>query len=265
MKNGNLSLILKNVSRNDTGTYKCCVATDRARRRKRETHVCTQTEYSSIINLKVKGQEVVTVYTGQDVTLKCQSPNNTPIIVLEWTRPDLEPEYVFFYRDERIETTAQNPSFAGRVELSDREMKNGDLSLRLKNVSRNDTGTYECCVAPDRTRRRKRETHVCTQTEYSSIINLKVKDAMDGYSDAMDGYSDAMDGGSDAMDGGSVSFFGCSGAITDYKSKPSVATNTSASLPDEFNNFYARFEAHTLGPVTAAQCPPDVVDLQVTG
>ncbi|XP_071403596.1 butyrophilin subfamily 2 member A2-like [Centroberyx affinis] len=133
------------------------------------------------------GLEVVTAYTGQDVTLKCQSPNNAPIIVLEWTRPDLEPEYVFFYRDRRIYPSYQNPSFAGRVELSDREMKNGDLSLILKNVNGNDNGTYECRVATDRARRTKRAA------EYCSIIILKVKDAMDGYSDAMDGGSDAKD------------------------------------------------------------------------
>lgn len=31
--------------------------------------------------------------------------------------------------------------------------------------------------------------------------------------------------------------------ITDYKPKPRVATSTSASLLDEFNKFYACFEA----------------------
>ncbi|XP_071382026.1 butyrophilin subfamily 2 member A2-like isoform X2 [Centroberyx affinis] len=133
------------------------------------------------------GLQELSAHPGEDVTLKCQSPNNAPISMLEWTRPDLKSEYVFLYRDKRIETSEQNPSFVGRVELSDREMKNGDLSLILKNVSRNDNGTYECCVATeDGARRTKRETPVCTQTEYSSSIILKVEDAMDGGSDAID-------------------------------------------------------------------------------
>ncbi|XP_071382029.1 butyrophilin subfamily 2 member A2-like isoform X2 [Centroberyx affinis] len=132
------------------------------------------------------GLQELSAHPGEDVTLKCQSPNNAPISMLEWTRPDLKSEYVFLYRDKRIETSEQNPSFVGRVELSDREMKNGDLSLILKNVSRNDTGTYECRVATGGARRTKRETPVCTQTEYSSSIILKVEDAMDGGSDAID-------------------------------------------------------------------------------
>ncbi|XP_071382022.1 myelin-oligodendrocyte glycoprotein-like [Centroberyx affinis] len=126
------------------------------------------------------GLEVVTAYTGQDVTLKCQSPNNAPIIMVEWTRPDLKPEYAFFYRNKRIYPSYQNPSFVGRVELLERDMKNGDQPLRLKNVNRNDAGTYECRVTPDGTRRRKRAT------EYSSSIILKVEDAMDGYSGTTD-------------------------------------------------------------------------------
>uniref|UniRef100_UPI003AACA193 myelin-oligodendrocyte glycoprotein-like n=1 Tax=Centroberyx gerrardi TaxID=166262 RepID=UPI003AACA193 len=116
------------------------------------------------------GQEVVRAHPGQDVTLECRAPNNAPIIVLEWTRPDLEPEYVFFYRDERPETSDQNPSFAGRVELHDGEMKNGDLSLILKNVNRNDNGTYKCLVATGGGRRRKRAT------EHSSTITLMVEE-----------------------------------------------------------------------------------------
>uniref|UniRef100_UPI003AAC1980 V-set domain-containing T-cell activation inhibitor 1-like n=1 Tax=Centroberyx gerrardi TaxID=166262 RepID=UPI003AAC1980 len=118
------------------------------------------------------GQEVVRAHPGQDVTLKCQAPNNVSIIVLEWSRPDLEPEYVFFYREGRSYLSYQNPSFAGRVELIDREMKNGNLSLSLKNVSRNDAGTYECRVVTGGTRRRKRAN---IDTEPSSTIILMVE------------------------------------------------------------------------------------------
>lgn len=49
-----------------------------------------------------------------------------------------------------------------------------------------------------------------------------------------------------------------------YKSKPSMAINTSASLLDELNNFNAYFEVHNLDPVTGAQSRPDKVVLQVT-
>ncbi|XP_071370706.1 uncharacterized protein [Centroberyx affinis] len=120
------------------------------------------------------GLQELTARPGQDVTLKCRGPNDVPIIALEWTRPDLEqPEYVFFYRDERSDPTYQNPSFEDRVELLDREMKNGDMSLILKNVSGDDSGTYECRCLTGGTSRRKRAN---LQTEPSSIISLSVEE-----------------------------------------------------------------------------------------
>ena len=67
-----------------------------------------------------------------------------------WSRPDLNPEtdgYVFFFRENRLYEKYQHPSFRGRVQLIDREMKDGNVSVILKNVTINDTGTYECRVS----------------------------------------------------------------------------------------------------------------------
>uniref|UniRef100_A0A667ZPC5 Ig-like domain-containing protein n=1 Tax=Myripristis murdjan TaxID=586833 RepID=A0A667ZPC5_9TELE len=81
---------------------------------------------------------------GDDVTLSCQAPD-VNIEAAEWRRTDLKKEeYVFFYQDGHIDSVKQHPSFKNRVELKDREMKNGDLSVILKNVTEYDNGTYEC-------------------------------------------------------------------------------------------------------------------------
>ncbi|KAL4008546.1 hypothetical protein ACER0C_002398 [Sarotherodon galilaeus] len=135
MKDGDVSLILKNVNTADDGTYQCRVFME-------ETH----TWKLSIINLNTSlNVKNVTAESGQDVTLTCRAPNNS-IDVLEWSRADLDTENVLLYRDEQFVPDNQHPSFKNRVDLQDRQMKDGDVSLILKDVTKNDAGTYECHV-----------------------------------------------------------------------------------------------------------------------
>ncbi|CAI5660184.1 unnamed protein product [Oreochromis niloticus] len=90
-------------------------------------------------------QKNITAASGQDVILTCRAANNN-IIVVEWSRADLESEFVFVYRGGKFVPDNQHPSFKNRVDLQDRQMKDGDVSLILNNVTTNDTGTYECRV-----------------------------------------------------------------------------------------------------------------------
>ncbi|XP_045921465.1 uncharacterized protein LOC123980911 [Micropterus dolomieu] len=169
LKDGDVSLILKNVSSNDAGTYECRVATGLSRHQR----IIIESEPIRIIQLEVSASgssedvmeadytvnnglaaDVVRVKPGDDVTLPCQA-GEASIRAVEWSRADLEPEYVLFYRDGLSDPTQQHPSFKDRVQLVDRELKDGDVSLILKNVSSNDTGTYECRVAASRSRRKK--------------------------------------------------------------------------------------------------------------
>ncbi|KAM9718297.1 butyrophilin-like protein 2 isoform 2-T2 [Menidia menidia] len=139
MKDGDVSLILKNVKINDTGTYLCNVLTQHN----------FEPELISTINLEVSpppGQRI-TAEAGQDsVTLPCGAGKETEIRAVEWFRLDLDPDTVLFYRDGHFESDYQHPSFRNRVDLQDRQMKDGDVSLILKNVKINDTGTYQCKV-----------------------------------------------------------------------------------------------------------------------
>ncbi|CAI5671401.1 unnamed protein product [Oreochromis niloticus] len=90
-------------------------------------------------------QEMITAESGQDVTLQCRvRHSNITILVLEWKRADLGDEYVLLYHDGYFVPQVQHPSFKNRVDLQDRQMKDGDVSLILKDVTINDTGTYEC-------------------------------------------------------------------------------------------------------------------------
>lgn len=110
---------------------------------------------------------------GEDVTLQCMNTTRTPIEVLKWIRPDLKSDgFVLFYRDKVLMPLYQHPSFTGRVELRRPDMKDGDVSVILKDVTVNDTGTYESHVSLSGTARRRR-----TSSELRCIIHLSIEDS----------------------------------------------------------------------------------------
>ncbi|XP_039882942.1 selection and upkeep of intraepithelial T-cells protein 1-like isoform X2 [Simochromis diagramma] len=119
-------------------------------------------------------QKNITAGSGQNVTLTCRAANNN-ILVVKWSRADLEPEYVLLYRDEQFVPDDQHPSFKSRVDLQDRQMKDGDVSLILKNVTINDTGTYECRIFMGETRSWKISSinlHVDPPGEHTQRMDL---------------------------------------------------------------------------------------------
>ncbi|XP_039892315.1 uncharacterized protein LOC120736336 [Simochromis diagramma] len=114
----------------------------------------------------------ITAVLGENAILPCQVlDGNKTIDGLEWSKPELETKYVLFYRDGHLGLFNQHPSFKDRVDLQDRQMKGGNVSLILNNVTINDTGTYECRVFMSGTNRRKR-AHL--KSHPISIIYLHV-------------------------------------------------------------------------------------------
>uniref|UniRef100_A0A3Q3CQL0 Ig-like domain-containing protein n=1 Tax=Haplochromis burtoni TaxID=8153 RepID=A0A3Q3CQL0_HAPBU len=112
---------------------------------------CSQFQFlTSICSVlfPLSDQKNITAESGQDFTLTCRAPNNKTISVVKWSRADLRDEYVLLYKDNKKDPENQHPSFKNRVDLQDKQMKDGDVSLILNNVTINDTGTYECVVIP---------------------------------------------------------------------------------------------------------------------
>ncbi|XP_031602865.1 programmed cell death 1 ligand 1-like [Oreochromis aureus] len=92
-------------------------------------------------------EDQYTATIGEDVTLQCRAPRDAVVTVLEWSKPDLSvDDYVFFYRNERSYEKYQHSSFRGRVTLREPSMKDGDVSIVLKNVTVSDAGRYKCRI-----------------------------------------------------------------------------------------------------------------------
>ncbi|XP_063319657.1 immunoglobulin superfamily member 1-like [Pelmatolapia mariae] len=105
--------------------------------------VLISTIYLSVV--RPPDKKTIITESGQNVTLTCRAPNNN-IRGVYWTRADLLPEYVLLYQDGGFDPEDQHPSFKNRVDLQDIKMKDGDVSLILKNVTINDTGIHTCHV-----------------------------------------------------------------------------------------------------------------------
>ncbi|XP_038132784.1 myelin-oligodendrocyte glycoprotein-like [Cyprinodon tularosa] len=90
------------------------------------------------------GQKTIKAKPGQDVILPCKVTDHQSVTGVEWTREDLKEEHVLLYKNNKDDPDGQHPSYKDRVDLQDREMKDGDVSVVLKNVTPNDNGIYEC-------------------------------------------------------------------------------------------------------------------------
>ncbi|XP_030581194.1 uncharacterized protein LOC115777425 [Archocentrus centrarchus] len=118
-------------------------------------------ELLSSLTLKVENPDnkQETVKRGEDATLQCSGTRRAAVVILRWRKNDQQPElqdtnkeefYVFYIKRNRTYENFQLPSFKGRVQLRDPQMKDGDLSVIIKNVSMNDAGIYECYAGYDK-------------------------------------------------------------------------------------------------------------------
>ncbi|KAF7231643.1 butyrophilin subfamily 2 member A1 [Nothobranchius furzeri] len=90
--------------------------------------------------------EPVVASAGQSVILPCSVKISATddIQTVEWSKKDLKPVVVFLYRDGCETFEMKDRDFEYRTSLIMREMKNGNVSLRISNVKLSDAGTYRC-------------------------------------------------------------------------------------------------------------------------
>ena len=85
---------------------------------------------------------------GDDIILPChvEPALNVVSLTLEWTRPDLNPMFVHVRRGGQELIHTKHPSYKGRTSVSNDELKNGNVSLKLSKLKPSDTGRYECYI-----------------------------------------------------------------------------------------------------------------------
>ncbi|XP_042257687.1 butyrophilin-like protein 9 [Thunnus maccoyii] len=90
--------------------------------------------------------ETVLAFAGGDVILPCgfDINANDDFPTVEWSKEGLESNVIFLYRDGCETYEMKNPAFEYRTSLITKELKNGNISLRISNVQLSDTGKYQC-------------------------------------------------------------------------------------------------------------------------
>ncbi|XP_053199170.1 butyrophilin subfamily 3 member A2-like [Scomber japonicus] len=90
--------------------------------------------------------ETIFAFAGGDVILPCSfditAINDFPTI--EWSKEGLHPNVIFLYRDGCETYEMKNRAFEYRTSFVTKELKNGNISLRISNVQLSDAGKYQC-------------------------------------------------------------------------------------------------------------------------
>ncbi|XP_056607725.1 uncharacterized protein LOC130425530 [Triplophysa dalaica] len=144
IKQGNFSLLLKNVRPEDEGQYTCKVLSGQA---SGETVV----EIKAVERLTVSGSDKsLSAYVGEDVTLDCSVDSHIQpedIEEVSWKKTDKDEHIlVLLYQNHKIHPEASDAQYRHRVEFFNDEIHRGNFSLRLKRVRTEDKGEYMCQV-----------------------------------------------------------------------------------------------------------------------
>lgn len=86
---------------------------------------------------------------GEDVVLPCHLEPSLSLeeAVVEWSRQDpTHVQYVHVYRDHGEVTDMKTESYIRRTALFPEELKHGNISLKIRDVSPADEGSYRCFV-----------------------------------------------------------------------------------------------------------------------
>ncbi|XP_020513283.2 butyrophilin subfamily 1 member A1 [Labrus bergylta] len=93
-------------------------------------------------------QQPIPALLGDDITLRChlEPPVSLSSETVLWTKPDVDPKYVYFHENGRQVERGQNPSYRHRTQLSVEELTSGNVAMKLDRVGLSDAGRYHCIL-----------------------------------------------------------------------------------------------------------------------
>ncbi|XP_038852627.1 butyrophilin-like protein 1 [Salvelinus namaycush] len=91
---------------------------------------------------KLTTKNYVEADVGEEVTLPCHlSPDTSAVaMTIRWFK---ETECIYLYQNGQV---TERSGYEGRVNLITQELERGNVSLRLRDIRRSDTGVYICQV-----------------------------------------------------------------------------------------------------------------------
>ncbi|XP_067844636.1 CD276 antigen-like [Heptranchias perlo] len=111
--------------------------------------ILTAAEMTTAGRVKVKcKEEQVTAKAGEDDIIQCRfySGGKAGSVAFVWKRADTK-GIVYNYTTSQSGLGEQDPSYRDRAEVFDSEIPEGNVSLRLRNVTLSDSGIYRLYVA----------------------------------------------------------------------------------------------------------------------
>ncbi|XP_054457430.1 uncharacterized protein LOC129093437 [Anoplopoma fimbria] len=183
LKDGNISLKILNVTLSDQGRYRCFIPKLKSQvkesivqlvvaPRSDETSTTeTQLDPRNLPNPDdpddetdvedrpqvIGSSQPIMAVLGEDVILPChlEPKFNVEGFTVEWSNPDLKPdpadqlsrvEYIHLYRDRREDQSMKIRSYVMRTALFTDDLKDGNISLKILNVTLSDQGRYRCFI-----------------------------------------------------------------------------------------------------------------------
>ncbi|KAM9496436.1 uncharacterized protein Hap1MRO34_025846 [Clarias gariepinus] len=167
LRKGNCSLVLHNLTFTDTGVYTSYQTVRRTKRSVNFKVVSISRVKLSVHDLLSAEPEIsVSGPVGSTAVLPCQLTSvDTKTSYIRW---NTESEIVF----ERLgERSYQGEGYEGRVDVPVEELRKGNCSLVLHNLTFTDTGVY---ISYQTVRRTKRSVRVRRGTVLINSVNLSV-------------------------------------------------------------------------------------------